>query len=753
MGFLNFSFLYYLGFASVPIIIHILNKQRYKRVSWAAMEFLRLALQKVRRRIQLEELILLMIRTFIIVFLVGAFSKPYLKSSMNLPLLTNTGKYYILVLDSTLSMNVALKGISNFQRAKENLINFIDFISKNPQNRVSIVLFKRPIEELIKEPISDFERAKQIITEISISKTSGDIKKLFSKIEELVKNEREKISEKEIYFLTDLQKIHWVKVLEDEEFKNRIQNILDAQAYLYIVDLGFSDYHNLTINKLFSNNRIVFSNIENQFFVSIKNNSPKYTEIAKLEVIADQLKAGDKNITLPPLVIDNNINFTHKFIEHGPHYIQAKLSSDDLVEDNVFYYVFNIPEKINILIVNGNPNRIDKSKDDAFYLSRMINHCQAYENIDERKKCEEVSNRPYKWEIIYPDQLETAILSSYDLVILSNVPTLGQKELENIKNYLQDGGVVSFFLGDKINYSWYNDSLYKSGGDILPCRLQSKKDYAGEIGDVFLRISNIDVSHPMISAYKDQFKKYLTSKLVFSGFWAMKCPEAQEEKERISFRTILSYNDNNATPFLFESSYGKGTILWFNTTANAYWNNDILRGISFGLIHKFLEYAISKKSEYFNVFVGESFSYIIRSDSILGTLTVKTPSGSGTSITPIRLGQTTNTYLIKIEDNSQEGLKEQGIYEVVGSSSTKPVKFLVGVNVDPLEGDLQKVSVDDIKKINPKISVIENISSADQSNDISKSVSRNIVKALLYAVISLLFLEVLLAHIFNMRRM
>lgn len=753
MGFLNSSILPYLGFASVPIIIHILNKQRYKRVSWAAMEFLRLALQKVRRRIQLEELILLLIRTLIIVFLIGAFAKPYLKSSMNIPLLTETGKYYILVLDSTLSMNLALKGVTNFQKAKENLISFVDYLSKNPQNKISLILFKKPIEELVREPISDFERIKRILTDINVSKSSGNIKKLFTKIEELVTKEEEKITDKEIYFLTDLQKTHWDKVIDDEEFKKSVKNILDNNARITIVDFGATDYHNVTIEKLFSNNRIVFRNAENQFFVSVKNNSTKSTEIAKLDVIADQIKIGDKNVTLPPLAVDSSINFNHTFLEHGPHYIQVKLSNDDLIEDNTFNYVLNIPEKINILIVNGNPNNIDKSRDDAFYLSRIINHCQAYTTPTERQECEKVANRPYRWEIIYPEQLESAVLTSYDLVILANVPTLGEKELENIKNYLQEGGVVTFFLGDKINNTTYNTLLTQPSFYILPCKLGDKKDYASEEGEIFLRISNIDITHPIIVPYKDQFKKYLPSKLLFSGFWEMQCSEEEQAKEKLSFRTILSYNDKEATPLLFESLYGRGTVLWFNTTPNTYWFNDLLRGISFGLIHKFLEYAISRKSEYFNVFVGESFSYTMRSDSILGTLNIKTPSGSQTSIAPVKIDQTTNTYLIKIEDNPQEGLKEQGIYEVTSSSPNQSIKFFVGVNVEPTEGDLEKIGAENIKKVNQNIAVVENISLSEGAADMGKSVYRNIVKALLYTIITLLFLEVLLAHIFNLRRM
>src|SRR5439155_11244454 len=40
--------------ASIPIIIHILNRRRYKTVPWAAMEFLLRAMKKNRRRLKFE---------------------------------------------------------------------------------------------------------------------------------------------------------------------------------------------------------------------------------------------------------------------------------------------------------------------------------------------------------------------------------------------------------------------------------------------------------------------------------------------------------------------------------------------------------------------------------------------------------------------------------------------------------------------------------------------------------------------------
>ncbi|MFN7182087.1 MAG: BatA domain-containing protein, partial [Planctomycetota bacterium] len=520
MGFLNSGFLYYLAFASIPIIIHILNKQRYKRIKWAAMEYLRLALQKVRRRIQMEELLLLIIRTLIVALLVGAFAKPYIKSS-KLAFLGGESKYYIFVLDSTLSMSLARDGISNFQKAKENLIKFIDGISQNPQNRISIILFKKPIENLVREPISDFERAKQLITEINISKTSGNIKQLFSEIEQLVVSEKTADMVKEIYFLTDLQSYHWRQVLEDEEFKENIAKIFKNNGRITIVDFGKEEYKNVTITKLYSNKRIVFKNVTNQFIVSVKNNSPHSAQVVKLDIFADKLKIGEKNISLPPLTSDN-IMVEYNATKGGSHFLQAKISEDDLPEDNIYNHVFNVPEKINILVINGNPTT-NVFDDEVFFLTRLINPCQKLDSTEEKKECEKNINRPYHYEIKLAEELETTILSSYDLVIIANLNMLSGKAVENIDNYLKNGGVLIFFLGNKVQSDSYNRSFFKSNNNIMPCQLIEKLDFSNisTSTEEFVRIGSIDLFHPVIVPNKDVFKKYLPT-LRFDGFWRLK---------------------------------------------------------------------------------------------------------------------------------------------------------------------------------------------------------------------------------------
>src|SRR6266850_609563 len=62
------------GAVSVPIIIHLLNRRRYKVVTWAAMRFLLAAQKQNTRRMRLEQLILLLVRTFLVALLVFAMA-------------------------------------------------------------------------------------------------------------------------------------------------------------------------------------------------------------------------------------------------------------------------------------------------------------------------------------------------------------------------------------------------------------------------------------------------------------------------------------------------------------------------------------------------------------------------------------------------------------------------------------------------------------------------------------------------------
>ena len=66
---------------AVPILIHLLWRQRRSPIEWAAMRFLIEAYRKHRRRLQLEQLLLLAIRCLILALLGFALARPLLEES------------------------------------------------------------------------------------------------------------------------------------------------------------------------------------------------------------------------------------------------------------------------------------------------------------------------------------------------------------------------------------------------------------------------------------------------------------------------------------------------------------------------------------------------------------------------------------------------------------------------------------------------------------------------------------------------
>src|SRR5215210_2154006 len=77
IGFVTWPF-FWAGLAavSIPILIHILNRQRFKVVTWAAMEFLLRAMKKNRRRMKFEQMILLATRCLLMFLIAFALARP-----------------------------------------------------------------------------------------------------------------------------------------------------------------------------------------------------------------------------------------------------------------------------------------------------------------------------------------------------------------------------------------------------------------------------------------------------------------------------------------------------------------------------------------------------------------------------------------------------------------------------------------------------------------------------------------------------
>src|SRR5438105_15723635 len=86
---------------SLPILIHLINLMRYKRVRWAAMEFLLRSQKRNRRRLIIEQLLLLALRCLLVLLAVLLVSRYLFSFAIFEP--QNT--LHVVVLDDSLSMS------------------------------------------------------------------------------------------------------------------------------------------------------------------------------------------------------------------------------------------------------------------------------------------------------------------------------------------------------------------------------------------------------------------------------------------------------------------------------------------------------------------------------------------------------------------------------------------------------------------------------------------------------------------------
>src|SRR4051812_44614347 len=104
MSFLHPSLFWWgLPLLAVPIIIHLINMMRHRRVKWAAMEFLLASQKRHRTWIILKQLLLLLLRILAVAAIVLMVSQPLLRNNLG-AMLGGTRTHHIVLLDDSFSM-------------------------------------------------------------------------------------------------------------------------------------------------------------------------------------------------------------------------------------------------------------------------------------------------------------------------------------------------------------------------------------------------------------------------------------------------------------------------------------------------------------------------------------------------------------------------------------------------------------------------------------------------------------------------
>ena len=122
--FMNPWMLLWLPAAAVPVLIHLWNRRKYREVSWAAMEYLLAAIVKSSRRMRIEQLLLLLVRTLVVLLAVLAVAEPFLERTAS-PTSRGARTHHVILLDGSYSMDYRPSDKSAFDVAKERAVEIV----------------------------------------------------------------------------------------------------------------------------------------------------------------------------------------------------------------------------------------------------------------------------------------------------------------------------------------------------------------------------------------------------------------------------------------------------------------------------------------------------------------------------------------------------------------------------------------------------------------------------------------------------
>ena len=181
--------------ASVPIIIHLLNRRRYRIVDWAAMRFLLAAQRQNVRRLRLEQWLLLAVRCAILVLLAVALAAvtPWAESlwqrlmpggGVAAPIVSGR-THKVLILDGTLSMTVRGADGTHFDRARRLAAELVRSSARG--DGFSVILVGTPVEAVVPGPAEDPAKVEHEIDGLRCSHGAGDLTAALNLAEELIR--------------------------------------------------------------------------------------------------------------------------------------------------------------------------------------------------------------------------------------------------------------------------------------------------------------------------------------------------------------------------------------------------------------------------------------------------------------------------------------------------------------------------------------------------------------------------------------
>jgi hypothetical protein len=768
--------------ALAPLLIHLINMMRHRRIKWAAMEFLLSSYKKHRKWVWLKQLLLLLARMAAVALVVAMLAQLKTRDQW-LAIFGGRVTHHYVVLDDSYSMSDRVAGASAMDAAKQVIASIAGRATQedSPQ-KLTLIRYSQARSEVKSRPPGGITNSQQIgdVSADSPSPlTTADFNSVpidsdfdltlertlrgfeatqlavgphdaLAVLRQILNRSSDETSI--VYLLSDFRQKDWASPAELREALGQLRR---SQAEVHLVNCSRSTESNLGIVAIEPADETRAAGVPLFVNIKVKNFGTRAATKVQLKVQSTFYDPDDVTRTPPTaaellkgqaeevatLLLDSigaGETVTRRvqvyFPQPGKHVVEAMLPEDPVETDNRRWCVIDFPAGERVLVVDGSADQ-----QHAYFLEAAFRPLER-------------SNTGIRPDVKPPAFLRDATLETlngYAAVYLLDVPRFDGRAAETLENYVQGGGGVAVFAGADVDARHYNQALYKEGKGILPAPLgvEATLPPALDPAEPDMELQN----HPIFSYFQSETNPLIRGvkidhyRKVANG-WKPTSDQAVE--------IIARVRDNS--PLIIEKKLGGGAVLLFLTTLAPQWN-DWAKNPSFVVVSlKMQSYLATARRPDEERLVGTPLDLALDANQYLPDIAFVVPgekTGSRQRIEQQAAAPSNDSAtLIASLGSSISTVRTRGDTDLAGIYEAWP-KTTKGeielrrwaLNVDPSEGDLTQVaSADLLERLDP-VKVNYHLADQYEQDDVASS-GYNLSTLLLFGVILLLVGEQLLAY-------
>lgn len=689
MQFLFPKILWCLFALAIPVIVHLFNFRKTKKVFFSNVSFLKTVETQTSAFRKLKQLLILLSRILFLACLILAFAQPILPAANNLGKKINSLGVNSLYLDNSMSM----------QNTSENK-RLIDLAVIKIDELLTLFRTSSNLQFFTNEFSGDDQfavnsgKVKDKLTGLHFSNQSRNLENVYNRQRSLAQKNNPN-GENSMFWFSDFQK----------STSGNLKNIkVDSSDKVYLVPVQGKATQNVFVDSVWLGSPFIREMQNNTVFVKVNNSGDKIVEQLSLKLFIDGTQSSTSTVD-----ISSKSSAVAKFniIVKDKGYHKGKITFNDqpITFDNEYFFVLNASPTINVSHIHQQKNSVD-------YIAKM------YQN-----------DSLYNFKSFSINNIDQGQIKNADLLILEGISNLDPTLSSSLGNFMQNGGNLLIIPATNIDVNSYS-SLLKNYG-INNLRFTDGSNQA-----------MVEINEPNKSSlfYADVFEKGLSNAKVNLPkskpllFW-----NGVGEK-------LLSFKNSQA--FLSQTKTASGNLYIMSSPLNTSYSNFAEHAF---FVPTFLKMATqSVKSQRIAYNFNEGTIELLKTNAPKNA-SYKLRNGKF-EIIPVQrvLGNKLYLDLPKSSDLSDDQTLESGYFDLIINNN---IENTLAINHDNLESELELYSPEELRGIfkeQKNVQVFDNIMDGDFVDTFrANSFGTPLWKYLIIAALIFLLIEICLVRFFK----